>query len=63
MTEIERTQQKIADVTRKLATAQDEASQRYYEMCLARWQRWAQKLQHRELLFLCVVDIGFGWCH
>jgi hypothetical protein len=43
MTDIERTRATIARLEQKLASA-DPESRRYYELCIAGWQRWAQKL-------------------
>jgi hypothetical protein len=45
MTEIERTEQTIARVERKLASTTDPESRWYYEQCLVGWRAWLAKLE------------------
>jgi len=45
VTEIVTTIATLARVRAKLRAASDEASRRYFELCLAGWEKWLKKLK------------------
>ncbi len=45
MTEIERVRQAIARCETKRAAVSDDASKRYYDLCIIGWRAWLTKLE------------------
>jgi hypothetical protein len=50
VTEIVTTQARVARVRAKLRAATDEASKRYYELCLVGWEKWLEKLKEEQCI-------------